>query len=388
MIDRLSFNKCVGCKACGDACPVDAITFERDKEGFWYPSINAEKCIKCEMCEKACPILQLDKVNNTNFDKPKVYSAHYKEKDIRYNSTSGGVYYALAKNMLEQGGYLVGCAYSDDYSKAEHIIVNDETGLKKVMRSKYFQSDTEGVYKETHKLLKRGEKVLFCGCPCQVAALKQYIGHEYENLYTVDFVCRGINSPLAYEKFIEELEDKYNSKVKEVHFKNKSHGWTNLGTKVTFENGKAYYRNRYTDPWVNAFIAGNFCMRPSCEQCDFKKLPRVSDLTIGDFWGLEFTREEAKYGVSLVMVNSMKGKDLFNSSMGMMVVEEKTLEEALNGNPAILNCAKFASGREEFFERIENEPFSKVIWSTLKSNVIIRNVKSIVYNVKDAIFRK
>lgn len=363
MIDKVGKDACVGCKACGDICPQDAIQYETGKDGFWHPKIDMDKCVQCNLCEKACPVLYQVSAS-VKGQKPKVYAAYCRDINIRYNSTSGGMYYALAKTFLDAGGVLVGCAYTEDYDHAVHMVARDDVGLKKLMRSKYFQSDTEGIYKAISNLLQAGEKVLFSGSPCQIAALYNFLRRKTENLYTVDYVCRGINSPLAYKKYVEEICQKYHSGLQEVHFKNKSHGWTNLGTRVVLQNGKVYYRNRFNDPWVNGFIVGNLYMRPSCEQCHYKKLPRISDLSFGDFWGKKFTLEEAQYGLSLAMVNTSKGEELLASAKNLLVLKEDSLELALQGNPAILHPVKIDHAkREEFFARIENEPFSKVVWS-------------------------
>lgn len=366
MIDLVSHQDCVGCKACGDVCPKGAIKYKIENDGFWYPVIDEDKCVKCNLCENVCPVMHPVTGRDVKLDKAEVYACTLKDRETRYNSTSGGLYYALAKTILSHGGYLIGSAYDEKFTGAFHVVANDEGGLRKLMRSKYFQSDTEGIYKLTQDLLKKGETVLFCGTPCQIGALNNYVNEKLsERLYAVDFVCRGINSPLAYTKYMDELRKKYHSELAEVHFKNKSRGWTNLGTRVVFQNGKVYYRNRYNDPWVNGFIVGNLYMRECCHSCQFQKLPRISDISMGDFWGLRFTEEEAKYGVSLAIVNTEKGKRLFSESKEYLDIVEHTIEEALKKNGAILAPAPRDDKREQFFERIQNEDFSDVVWSLI-----------------------
>ena len=372
MIDKVSKLDCVGCKACGDICPVNAITYEIDKEGFWFPTINNDVCVKCGLCETPCPALKCHYASAENYKEPKVYKVYHKDKNIRYNSTSGALYYGLADAFLKDGGYIVGCVYDDDWKGAHHFISNNYDGLKMIMRSKYFQSDTEGIYKQVKKLLDNGEKVLFCGAPCQVSALYGFVGKEYPNLYSADFICLGINSPLVFRKFIEELEHKYKSEVQEVHLKNKSRGWTNLGTMVKFKNGKVYYGSQFTDPWVNSFVSLRIHIRSSCETCKYKSFPRIADISMGDFWGLNFTEEEEKYGVSVAMVNSPKGELLLKNASENLIIETRTIQEATRGNPRILNCVKLNPRRTEFFERLNDEPFSKVVWSIAGSNKVKR----------------
>ena len=362
----LAHDECMGCKACGDICPVQAISFPVDEEGFWQMTIDVSKCIDCHCCERVCPVKNYP-VDHTemNRSEPLVYKTWHKDAAIRYNSTSGGMYYAAAEAFLERGGLLVGSVYTEKFERAVHVAVKDHEGLQRVMRSKYFQSDTDGIYKVVRDLLKVGEKVLFCGAPCQAAALRKFIGKKDENLFVMDFVCRGINSPLAYSSYMEELKAKYRSELKEVRFKDKSRGWTNLGTRIFFQNGKEYYRNRFNDPWVNGFVAGNLYMRPACFQCAFKKIPRVSDMSIGDFWGLNFTEEESMQGVSLVLSNNEKGDWLLEVSRARMFVEQRTLEEALEGNPAILHSAVYSEKRRQFFSLLRTTTFSEAVWRTM-----------------------
>ena len=356
---------CMGCKACGDACPKQAIAFPVDAEGFWHPEIDSEKCIDCHLCERVCPVVSRPERQKHNFVQPEVYAAYHKNHDVRYDSTSGGMYYALAENILARGGWLAGCVYTADFDHAEHIVSNTKEGLKRIMRSKYFQSDTDGIYKKVKELLLKKEIVLFCGAPCQVAALYKFLGREYSNLYTVDFICRGINTPLAYQMYMKELIEEYSSPLKEVRFKDKSHGWTNLGTKVIFANGQEYYRNRFNDPWVNGFISGDIYMRPSCAACHFKEFPRIADITIGDFWGIELTEDERKYGLSLAMVNSGKGCELFDMAKESLVYRQEKLARAVAGNPALLYPAPISPNRKRFFEFLQSRKYSEAVWETM-----------------------
>lgn len=391
IVDKVSKQECVGCKACKEICPAHAITFEEDIEGFWYPKPNRTNCIHCGLCEKVCPALKKYYAADDNWKEPRVYKAYHKEKAIRYQSTSGGLYYALAKAFLDQGGYIVGCVYKEDFSGAYHYVSQTEEGLKRIMCSKYFQSDTEGIFKSVKNLLSDGKNVLFCGTPCQNSALYGFLREKPTNLYTIDLICRGINSPLAFSKYMEELRNTYQSEIEEVHFKDKSHGWTNLGTRVQFQNGKLYYRDKYHDPWVNGFVTGNLYMRPCCEVCKYKGFPRVSDISLGDFWGLSFSAEEERLGVSVVLVNTKKGDSLFQMAEKTFYAEERSLLEAVEGNPALLYPAKSNPARTEFFERIQKEPYSKVIWDILGSNKMKRfchSIKAGMVNTGKRIFQR
>lgn len=386
MIDQAIDKACCGCKMCGDICPTGAIHFETDREGFWYPQVDGDKCVRCGICVKKCPVLN-EMVNPKAF-LPDVYCAWIKDEDIRVKSTSGGVYSALALRMLDDGGYIAGCAFSDDWKSAKHIVGNTHADLDKIFRSKYFQSDTAGIYRSVKELLDQGRHVLFCGCPCQNAALREYLGREYETLIQCDFICRGINSPAAHRSNVRELEKRYGSEVEFFNFKNKLAGWTRLGMLIRFKNGKQDFTDRDTSAWTKGYIIFNLYMRPSCEHCRFKKLPRVSDISIGDFWGLKSSPENMEKGMSLVMVNTEKGRRYYERTLSYLHSESQTLETALAGNGCILNCPTYyPEKRAEFFRRMDSEDFSKLVWRLNWKREIVNRVHKGLSLLKRAVKR-
>lgn len=200
MIDIKRKEDCVGCGACHDACPRDAIYWETDIEGFWYPRVNQDKCIECGLCEKVCPIIQSGKLNCTNAETPvpDVLAAYNADPEVRFKSTSGGIFSVLAEKMLADGGYICGAVWTEDFG-AKHIISNRRENLLRIRGSKYFQSDMTGVYREIRSVLAKGEKVLVCGCPCQMAGLRAFLRKDYDNLLLVDFICCSINSPKLFK---------------------------------------------------------------------------------------------------------------------------------------------------------------------------------------------
>ena len=190
MIDTIKQMDCTGCKMCKDICPVDAIDYKCDREGFWYPKVDYDKCIKCGKCLRTCPSLSDRK--NPQAKEPEVYAAWALDDEIRLRSTSGGIFYILAEQILQQDGIIAACKYTADFKSAYHAIGDTMEDLEAFKGSKYFQSDTEGIYKTVNEQLEHGRKVLFCGAPCQVAGLNKYLGKAADNLITVDFICRGI----------------------------------------------------------------------------------------------------------------------------------------------------------------------------------------------------
>lgn len=353
-------RNCCGCKACGDACEVGAIKFEVNQEGFWYPRIDEERCVSCQKCRKVCPSLNIREAPSKI--EPAVFAAWMKDKDMRLYSTSGGMYYPAAKRMLAGGGCIVACRFTEDWKHAEHIVVQNEEELMQTVRSKYFQSDTEGIYKQVKRLLDSDREVLFCGCPCQCAALLQFLGKDYNNLFTMDFICRGINSQKAFAAFIEELEERYQSKAISVHCKNKRKGWTSLGVLVQFENGEEYYETRSTSYWSLGYIRDNLYMRPGCHHCHYRTIPRISDITIGDFWGIKgMEQEEIFNGVSVLMVNTDKGQALLERYKEELVLIEKTVDDVYKGNPCLFESPKEGTKRSKFFELLDTMNFSDAV---------------------------
>lgn len=373
MIQSIEKNKCTGCQMCAEICPTHAIEYQSNEEGFWYPIVNEQKCIHCKKCIKICPSLNKQIADK---EEPKVYKVWIKDKEIRLKSTSGGVYYAFAQHILKNGGYIVGSIYEEGYKSARHIISNSIEDLEKVMGSKYFQSNLEGIYTETKKILDTGKIVLFCGAPCQCAAIQKFLGKSYDNLITLDFICRGINSPKAFRKYIEELEENYQSEVEYVRLKSKKTGWTSLATFVKFKNGKEYHKDRTQDLWIKGYIQGNLYMRRNCQECLYKEIPRISDLTMGDFWGIKDQSENDMFcGISVLLVNSKKGMELFEKIQSEISYEERTLEEATNGNPCILNNAKAGKNREKFFTMLDRYGFAISVKKCSREKVGVRAKK-------------
>ncbi len=363
MIDTITKKDCTGCKMCKDICPVEAIMFETDFEGFWYPKVDYSKCIKCELCVKKCPPLSNNNPSKNTTTSIDVFATWSKNQELRIDSTSGGIFSELSQVVINNGGYVVGVAFNEDLM-VEHIVIDSLNDIRRVRRSKYLQSDTENIYKKTKTLLVKNKKVLFSGNPCQSAGLLSYLGKEYDNLYTVDFICKGNLSPKAFTKYKELLEKKYNSKIKEVHFKNKTIGWNNFGTKITFQNGEIYFKDRDNDLYMVSYLKHNLFLRPSCYECKFKEKLRVSDITFGDFWGVgenvDKTLDDNK-GTSVVMINNQKGAKLFDEIKGNLHYVKVDIEDVYKGNDCLFNSAQKGRRRDIVFANIDKYPFDKLI---------------------------
>lgn len=343
---------CTGCNACVNACPVDAILMVPDAEGFWYPQIDPQKCVKCGICEQACPSLNRNMLVQAQ-QIPAIYAAWTKEESLRISSTSGGVFTELARPVLENGGMVFGARYRDDFS-IEHFGVSSLNNLEMLKQSKYAQSDIGIVFREVRRALEEARDVLFCGTPCQSAGLQNYLQGEYERLLICDFVCRGVNSPAVYLNYLRGLAEEYGSEIKTLQFKNKDIGWNQFCTKVVFEDGQVYLKDRSADDFMRGYLFFNLYLRPCCYHCKYKGFPRVSDISLADFWGVGASRPhlDQNKGTSMVLVNTEKGRRAFKQISDRIQHEECSLEEAMRGNRCIKDSVEKTEGRAAFFEQL------------------------------------
>lgn len=365
MIDRLSKNDCCGCNACGDICPKKAISFVRDEEGFLNPVINHSLCNECNLCEQACPSINAGNLRN-EFHRPRCFAAIHKNLDIRFDSTSGGAFSALAKKAYLNKYYVGGAIWNEDWSVSQYIS-NNRKDLEKLRSSKYIQSDARGIYGQIKKLLINGEKVLICGTPCQIAGLKSFLRKDYENLITIDFICQYVNSPLIWSKYIEYLENEHKSKVIYIKDKNKEIGWRSLCNKVVFENGDVIYDKYDVNHFRRCYMQLGIASRPSCYQCKFKGFPRVADITIADFWGVEkyLPKEfDNNLGTSLIMCNSQKGVNYFDEDVKKYLeVLPIEMESTLGKNPALTTSfhPNINFSREQFYKDLSESDIKTVV---------------------------
>ena len=229
MIDKVSIQDCALCGACINACPVDAITLSKPYLDFCYPDIDVNRCIHCNECEKACPILGEKSKPEDGF--PIAFAARSKDDSVRMRSSSGGIFYELASYILAEGGYICGAVFDEDFH-VRHIVSNTQKDLRRMMGSKYAQSDVGYCYREIREKLDAGERVLFSGCPCQVAGLRSYLGKPYQGLLLVELICHGIPGDRMLQTYIGMREKQYGAKLKQLAFRNKAKGWHNSSVRM------------------------------------------------------------------------------------------------------------------------------------------------------------
>ena len=323
MIRIASPEECCGCGACAQICPRRCITMKEDAEGFLYPQTDVLSCIDCGLCEKTCPML-----SDTGRENPlDVLAAINQDTDIRDGSSSGGVFTALASKVIEDGGVVAGAAF-DGRCEVHHEFVSSVAELGRLRGSKYVQSRTENTFGQTAQYLKEGRPVLFSGTPCQIKALRLFLGREYPLLYTVETVCHGVPGPGVWRAYLSDVLGKSMASVRhqssvltldgglKVCFRDKSSGWKNYHVVIGSSCGEYILDERHAKNRYMRLFLSDIALRPSCYACRAKNGRSGSDISIADYWGADRLMPEFydDKGTSLVIINSEKGKRLFLSA--------------------------------------------------------------------------
>ena len=324
----IKFDKrCTGCAGCEQVCPKDAISMNI-ANGFLYPQVDEKLCIDCGLCDHIC---HYDKDIANQFVK-KAYAVKNKSIDIVKKSSSGGMFYALAKYVIQNGGVVFGASFDNDLHLNYDFTDNIEN-LDKFLTSKYLQSNVNGSFKKVKEFLQQGKKVLFCGTPCIVNGLQNYLQKPSPNLILVDFICHGIPNPKFFEKYVKELEKKYKSKLISFNFRYKKNGWEDYCIRLEFENGKSILKPAADDPYMKLFLK-DIILRESCYNCNSRGDRRYSDITMADFWGIKdsYPNLYDKDGVSLVIINSKTGQDIFYNISDSIKFDEVDFEKKKKSN--------------------------------------------------------
>ena len=385
---------CCGCTACYSACPKNAIRMVRDNEGFLYPEVDREKCVNCGMCKKVCPILNKAKLNEF---KPKAYLFQNSNEEIRKDSTSGGIFTAIGEFVIKNNGIVYGATFDDNFV-VNHIGVESTYELCKFRKSKYVQSNQNNCFKEIKQYLDNGKLVCYSGTPCQVGGLRTYLRKDYENLILVDIMCHSVPSPLVFEKYKGYILKKMNAnKILNINFRDKNkYGYKYSMMTVETDNG-IYSQGIDTDPYLRAFFS-DVSVRPSCYNCHFKTMKRVSDLTIWDCFNInEIDKSfDDDKGTTRVLVQSEKGEKLLEN-LDDVRLKELDINIATKKVKEMTNSVNYNSKRKEFFENINADNvfekyyptnFKTKINSFVRKTLAVTGVYSSVKSFAKKILRK
>lgn len=326
-------DNCCGCTACLQSCPKGCISMQLDSEGFLYPKVDETACIDCGVCTKVCSWLK-DKTEEVS-GYPIVYAVKHKSDKIRRQSTSGGVFTAIAEYVIAKGGVVYGAAFVPKNRQVEYIQATTIEDLQRIRGSKYVQSFLGDTYKQVKTYLQDGRIVLFTGTPCHCSGLKDYLKRPYENLFVVDILCHSAPSPMIFENLISKYEKLFGSPVTDIIFRDKSKGWRGSYHCVVSSKDKIFENNTYLTLFFKGVIN-----RPSCHNCRYASTIRPGDLTIGDYWNIDTVDKdfEDSLGVSCLLVNNSHGKNL----LGEISNDLNCFETGLD--PAIQDCMKKKAG--------------------------------------------
>ena len=375
MINVVNKYLCCGCTACEFVCKVKAITFVKDALGFAYPQVNKAICVNCGYCNNVCPFYNKDeKINSISDSRQRVFAVRHNDSSEIATSRSGAAFIALSDSILQKGGVIYGAAMDNNFATM-HKRSENRISCKEFKGSKYTQSSIHEIIPLVINDLKGGRIVLFSGTPCQIHCINKVVPQKLQdNLITVDIICHGVASPKVWDDYLHYIEKKEKKKIIQVNFRDKEiFGWSGLHKEsFTFENNvKQTYHYTFYEPYL---------LRLSCYNCPFSNLVRHSDITIGDFWGIDkldraFNPNDT--GCSLVISNTAKGeKTLMNASKDI-TAKEFSIKDCIQ--PNLLYPTKEDKRRRDFEKDYTSKGFRYVYHKY--GNVGIKYYSSKIKNI-------
>ncbi|MBQ3046527.1 MAG: Coenzyme F420 hydrogenase/dehydrogenase, beta subunit C-terminal domain [Clostridia bacterium] len=388
ILSNITTDDCCGCGACVKACPTNAINYKENKYGFLYPCIVEDKCVGCGKCVKVCPIINVNLKQGI-----RAYSAVSKDDKVLENSSSGGIFSHIAAAVLKQQGYVFGCTMDEKF-QVRHVCIHLERDLYQVTKSKYVQSFLGNIFNDVLDKLKENIKVLFCGTPCQVAAINNFIDDKYkENLLTIDVVCHGVPSQKLFNSYISFLENRRNKKLVEYTFRYKknSHEGMLWYSSYRYEKGQRVTVNWPEDSYNYYYMKGA-TYRNSCYQCKYAQAQRAGDITLCDYWGYEkfhkeFTRKDS---VSGIIVNSQKGLQEILALVPKLKIYETSISHLVENNGCLREPTKkdLSDGNilelwvEKGYEFVDKQFKTKHRKQRLKYKIMRHLPKKLIYLIR------
>lgn len=342
---------CVGCSACFNVCPTKSILMKEDAQGFLYPTIDSNTCIDCGLCRKVC----LAFGENHKCVPEKVYAAINKNEGDYITSTSGGIATLFSKKIISSGGVVYGAAVCDNM-EVKHIRVDRIEDVERLKGSKYVQSVMGDSYFQVRTDLKKEKIVLFIGTPCQIMGLRKFLGKSYDNLYLCDIVCHGVPSGKMLRDHIVAVTD--GKRAERISFRDSEGFYLKVYNNVE----EIYHKKNFYDVYYIGFLKGLF-YRECCYNCDFAESKRVGDVTLGDFWGFNSEKKafpiKATKGLSLILINTENGKKLLELCDNELIKQERSLEEAVNGNKQLRKPSEKHKKYDSFKKIYKKKGFEK-----------------------------
>ena len=348
---------CTGCGMCAAICPSSAIQMQTDSHGFLHPIVDTAKCTDCSLCIRKCPIFALPQVSaHTN-----VLTGYAKDKTLLSRSSSGAIFPVLAAEIIRRGGIVFGAAFDENFDVI-HTAAETLSELTALCSSKYVQSRIPvDCYLQVKNALADERWVYFSGMPCQVAALKSYLGREYETLITQDTACHSVPSPMVWKDYGTAIEKQHCGKLTSFSFRNKATGWESYYIRAEFDNSREFRQPAAENPYQRGFIKGLYSRR-SCFSCKFKGIERCSDITLADYWGVKDIQPEAynQQGTSLILLHSDKGRALLESCKDKLQITTAA-DSAFTFNPAVLTPIPKPARYDEFWTGYGEKPFDNLV---------------------------
>lgn len=351
---------CTGCTACASKCPQKCLKMQVDAEGFLRPVVHLSACINCGICRAACPVLNRHTEKKEELE---IYGAWQKDEKAINSSSSGAVFPLLAQEILAKGGVVYGAAFDEDFS-VKHIRAETLPEVRRLLTSKYVQSEMGDMYLRVGDDLKTGKLVLFSGTPCQIAGLNSYLQKAWDNLYLVDFICHGVPSPALWKEYLQEIKSHKLSgeKIRRVNFRAKLVSWEQFSLLIEGDTCR-YAGTQSEDPYLKGFLR-NLTLRPSCYQCKFKGAERASDITLADFWGASkiWSNGYNPNGTSMVLVHTLAGKTIWKK-ISIDLCTQQFLADSIIGkvNSAMIFSPTSHPNRKVFFNAMKQEAPSQLL---------------------------
>ena len=348
-----------------------------DREGFLQPKVDSRACVRCHKCEKTCPIFNPLTIP-TDFE-TKAYAAINKDEEVRMRSSSGGMFHALAKWTIEQGGVVFGARFDEKW-EVMHDYTETVEGIDPFMRSKYVQSRIGDTFKQAKQFLELGRWVLFSGTPCQVGGLQAFLGKEYERLILVDLICHGVPSPAVWREYLKNYVK--DGEILSVNFRDKKDGWLRFQN-VTTTTTTTIREEQMENPYFRGFLK-NVYLRKSCYSCQFRTYHRISDITLADYWGVNELCPEMfdDKGTSVAFVHTEKGENMLSKLNRQIKFMAQSRDNAIRFNPSMnLENPKDVK-RQRFFRVFKLTSFIRAVVVIDKDTLYVRGVRKIKKYIK------